>query len=334
VMLQQTRVETVLAYYARFRERFPTLAALARAPVGRVLKAWEGLGYYTRARRLHRAARETWARQRALPATRAALRALPGIGDYTADAVAAIAYGERCLPLDGNIRRVLARLFDLATHRDEDYREIGAPLLVRLRRAEVGAMVQALMELGALVCLPRRPRCAVCPVRAFCRARAAGTIERRPARAPRARAPHHAVAILLLRDPRGRVLLQQRAPDGLLGGLWELPGGKIRAGEGRAHAVRRELREELGIRRVRGLRYLGAVDHAYSHFSVTLHLFAGTTDASAQVRRGPVAVRWVEPRRISAYTLPRGTHKALRLWHEESGCAGRPRAQTRWKATS
>jgi A/G-specific adenine glycosylase len=334
VMLQQTRVETVLAYYGRFRERFPTLEVLAGAPASRVLKAWEGLGYYGRARRLHRAARETWTRHRGLPATRAGLRGLPGVGAYTADAVAAIAYGERCLPVDGNIRRVLARLFDLAARRDEDYREIGAPLLAGLRREAVGAMVQALMELGALICLPRRPHCADCPVRAFCRALAAGTIERRPLRAPRPKAPHHAVAILLLRDPRGRVLLQQRAPEGLLGGLWELPGGKIHAGEGREHAVRRELREELGIRRVRELRYLGAVDHAYSHFSVTLHLFAGTTDELPRVRRGPVAARWVEPRRISAYTLPRGTHKALRLWHEESGWTGSTRARTRSKAMS
>jgi A/G-specific adenine glycosylase len=133
-------------------------------------------------------------------------------------------------------------------------------------------------------------------------------------RTPRARAPHHPVAVLLLRDPRGRVLLQQRAPDRLLGGLWELPGGKIHVGEGREHAVRRELREELGIRRVRGLRYVGGVDHAYSHFSVTLHLFVGETSESPRVLRGPVAARWVEPRRISGYTLPRGTHKVLQLW--------------------
>lgn len=331
VMLQQTRVETVVAYYERFRERFPTLEVLADAPAGRVLKAWEGLGYYGRARRLHSAARETWTRHHRLPTTRAGLRALPGVGDYTADAVAAIAYGEHCLPLDGNVRRVLARLFDLATRRDENYREIGEPLLARLRRDAVGALVQALMELGALICHPRCPRCAECPVRAFCRALAAGTIERRPLRAPRPRPPHHAVAILLLRDPRGRVLLQQRAPGGLLGGLWELPGGKIRAGEGREHAVRRELREELGIRGLRGLRYLGAVDHAYSHFSVTLHLFTGTTDESPHVLRGPVAARWVELRRISAYTLPRGTHRALGLWHEESGCARRTRTRTKSK---
>lgn len=314
VMLQQTQVETVRAYYARFLGRFPSLEALAAAPVDRVLKAWEGLGYYQRARRLHAAARESWRRARELPATRDGWRALPGVGEYTAAAVAAIAHGERCLPLDGNIRRVLARLFDLATRREDDYREAGEPLLARLRPPQVGVMVQALMELGALICRPRRPRCDACPVRAHCRARAAGTIARRPLRTPRARAPHHAVAILLLRDSRGRVLLQQRAPEGLLGGLWELPGGKIRAGESRAHAVRRELREELGIGRVHGLRYLGAVDHAYSHFSVTLHLFTARTDASPRVLRGPVAARWVEPRRIGAYALPRGTHKALTLW--------------------
>jgi A/G-specific adenine glycosylase len=190
---------------------------------------------------------------------------------------------------------------------------VGGPLRAGLRRPQVGVVVQALMELGALVCLPRRPRCGDCPVRRWCRARSAGTTAERPARRVRAATPHHDVAVACLRDARGRVLLQQRAPEGLLGGLWELPGGKVERGESRARALRRELREELGLRELRGLRYAGSVDHAYSHFSVTLHLFRARTDAAPEVLRGPVAARWVEPRRIASYALPRGTRKVLEL---------------------
>jgi A/G-specific adenine glycosylase len=314
VMLQQTRVETVRGYYERFLARFPTLTALARAREQSVLKAWAGLGYYARARHLHGAAREATARYGGIPETHAALRALPGVGAYTAAAVAAIAFGERRLPLDGNIRRVLARLFDLERASDADYLRAGEPLLAGLPRARIGSLVQALMELGARVCLPRRPRCAECPVRHACRALAAGTIEERPARRARAATPHHDVAVAALRDARGRLLLVQRAAGGLLGGLWELPGGKIRRREARERAIRRELREETGITHLRDLRYLGHVEHAYSHFSVTLHLFSATTGQAQRFLRGPAAARWVRPGRVRDYPVPRGTQKLLALY--------------------
>ena len=185
VMLQQTQVETVLAYYAAFLDRFPTLEALAGARLPSVLKAWEGMGYYARARNLHRAAREAVRRHGSLPRGCEALRELPGVGAYTAAAVSAIAFGEPCLPLDGNIRRSLARLFDLATLREAKFREVGDPLLKGLTRREVPAAVQALMELGALVCRARHPRCETCPVQAFCHARQRGTIAERPLARPR-----------------------------------------------------------------------------------------------------------------------------------------------------
>jgi A/G-specific adenine glycosylase len=313
VMLQQTRVETVLAYYEPFLERFPTLAALAAARLPRVLKAWEGMGYYTRARNLHRAAREALRRHGGLPREHEALRELPGVGAYTAAAVSAIAHGERHLPIDGNIRRCLARLFDLATLREAAFREAGAPLLAGLTRREVPAAVQALMELGALICLARRPRCEDCPVRSECRAHARGVIAERPLARPRRSRPHHDVVVACLRNRQGAILLTQRAPEGFLGGLWELPGGKVRPGEARARALRRELREELGLQGIRDLREVGAVDHAYTHFSVTLHLFTGRTNRSPARLRGPVAARWVAPGRIGGYPLPRGTQKLLAL---------------------
>ncbi len=323
VMLQQTQVETVRRYYDAFLKRFPDLATLAAASPQAVLKAWEGLGYYRRARALLAAARFCIAHHRGLPPAHAAFRRLPGVGDYTAAAVWSIAHGEPHLPLDGNVRRVLSRLCDLDTLRERDYRAAGEPLLGGLRPAQVGAMAQALMEMGATICRPRNPLCPDCPIRGFCRARRAGTVAARPRMRPRPQRPHHQVAIAYLRDGAGRVLLARRPDDGFLGGLWELPGGKIEPGEEAAAALRRELREEAGIDRLRGLRLLGEVEHAYTHFRVTLQLFEGETNQRGRLGAGPAEIRWVDPARLGEYPVPRGTRKALALRERAAG-ARRP----------
>ncbi len=313
VMLQQTQVQTVQPYYEAFLRRFPSLAALASAPLAAVLKAWEGLGYYRRARNLHAAARICVAQHGGMPPGLEAMRRLPGVGAYTAAAVRAIAYGEPHLPLDGNIRRVLARFHDLDTSRDADYRAVGQPLLSGLSAPHVGDLVQALMELGATLCRPRNHRCPACPLRALCGARRAGTIAHRPRMRPRRSVPHHRVAIAYLTGPAQRVLLARRPDEGFLGGLWELPGGKIESGEGEEAALRRELREEAGITQVQGLRRIGSVEHAYTHFRVTLVLFEGRTRQRGRLGDGPAEIRWVDPRRLGAYAVPRGTRKALAL---------------------
>jgi A/G-specific adenine glycosylase len=312
-MLQQTRVETVIPYYRRFMERYPSLPALAKARLPGVLKAWEGLGYYRRARHLHRAARDSLRLHGGFAPSFEAFAKLPGVGPYTAAAVWAIAFEEPRLPLDGNVRRVLSRLFDLDTWRAGPYHEAGQPLLEDLGSREIPAMAQSIMELGALVCLPRGPACPRCPLRRHCHARARGVVAGRPPVRPKKTAPHYNVVIAYLSDGRGRVLLAQRPENVLLGGMWELPGGKARARESLEKAIRRELREELGIRQLRELRRLGKVAHAYTHFKVTLHLFDAKTSENPGKLDGPVAARWVIPARVSTYPLPRGTQKALAL---------------------
>jgi len=233
IMLQQTQIATVLPYYARFLERFPTVEALAAAPLDDVLKLWEGLGYYSRARNLHRAARmvvEEFGGE--FPRTLEGLRTLPGVGPYTAGAVGSIAFGLDVPVLDGNVIRVLARLFNI----EDDVRQAGTKRRLWKLAGEIvpagraAAWNEGLMELGQRVCVPRSPRCDVCPVRDFCEARALGVQEQRPIRSQKARTPHYDVTAGVIRDGDGHILIAQRKLDAMLGGLWEFPGGKCDAG--------------------------------------------------------------------------------------------------------
>lgn len=254
--------------------RFPDISTLAAASRDEVLRFWEGLGYYSRAHNLHRAAmvivREHGGR---LPSSPEALERLPGIGRYTAAAIAAIAFDIATIALDGNLRRVLTRLFDLSldprqTQIERLLQQRAAALLPPHRAADFN---QALMDLGSMICKPRQPRCSECPIARYCLARARGTQSRRPVRPSRQAAPHHRVTAAVLRRGR-RVLIGQRPEGGLLGGLWEFPGGKQKRGETLQACLRRELREELGVAVRIGAR-LGVFRHAYSHFRVTVYAY-------------------------------------------------------------
>jgi len=273
-MLQQTRVETVIPYFQRWMERFPTLTALAEAPEQEVLQLWEGLGYYRRARNLHKAA-QVVAREYGgqLPADRAALERLPGIGRYTAAAVASIAFGQDEAALDGNIRRVLARVFnmDVPARSPEGERQLGHLARQHLPRGRAGDYNQALMDLGATICTPRAPACSACPLEMLCQARRLGVQEQLPRLERRSPVPHYLVAAGVIQK-NGQVLIAQRPAQGLLGGMWEFPGGKIEAGESLQDGLRREICEELGISVMVG-ELLGVFKHAYTHFRVTLHAF-------------------------------------------------------------
>ena len=314
VMLQQTRVDVVVGYYRRWLQRFPDVRTLAAAPLDDVLKAWEGLGYYSRARNIHRAAAAIVARHDGqLPASLEALRALPGIGAYTAGAVASIAFGLDEPVLDGNVKRVLCRLF-----RVEDDPARGATLrrlwdLARqlLPAGQAGTFNEALMDLGATICIPRTPRCDVCPVAKQCRAFQEGVQDELPRRRARKPVPHYDIAAAVVWK-KGRMLIDQRKPEGLLGGLWELPGGKVEPGETREDAVVREVREEVGLEvTVRG--YLTSVDHAYSHFRITLHVFE--CDWVSGTAR-PIAceqVRWVRPSQLAEYAFPAANNRVFEV---------------------
>lgn len=275
VMLQQTQVETVIPYYQRFLAAFPSIAALAAAPLGAVLKQWEGLGYYSRARNLHHAAALVVAEYGGvLPGQVDELLKLPGIGRYTAGAIASIAFDQPAPALDGNVIRIFTRLLDLP---DDISRGATRTKLWRiavewLPQQGAGEYNQALMELGQKICRPQNPRCVDCPLRDCCRAFAAGTQAERPVRGRRSPRPHYDVTAGLIRDELGRLLIAQRPLEGLLGGLWEFPGGKREGRESLPACLRRELREELAIEVEVGQRF-ALVDHAFTHFKITLHVF-------------------------------------------------------------
>jgi A/G-specific adenine glycosylase len=284
VMLQQTQIATVIPYYERWMARFPTVHELATASFDEVLKLWEGLGYYSRARHLHQAARtvvEKYAGR--LPDTAAGLRQLKGVGPYIAGAIASIAFNRPEPALDGNVIRVVSRLADFA----EDVTTTGGKKrLWQLATALVpphrpGDFNQALMELGQRACIPATPQCHHCPVEAECLARARGTQLERPVRPARRPTPQFDVVAGVIWRRDGRFLIARRPPEGLLGGLWEFPGGKREAGESLEEALHREIQEELAVEIDVGA-HLTTIQHAYTHFRITLHAF------HAHHRRGDV----------------------------------------------
>jgi A/G-specific adenine glycosylase len=306
-MLQQTRAETVIPYFERWMERFPTLAALASASQHEVLAAWEGLGYYSRARNLHRAAKMVMAEYGGeLPHGKKLLQRLPGVGRYTAGAISSIAFGLDEPALDGNIRRVLARLFDVTepARSPEGERRLWGLAAEHLPPGRAGEYNQALMDLGATVCTPRNPDCLRCPVAEFCQARLLGVQEQRPVEKPKPVIPHYIVtaAIVQRNGAENIVLIAQRPANGLLGGLWEFPGGKVQDGEDLPTCLRREIREELGAE-ISVSEPMGIYRHAYTHFRVTLHAFRCKLVGGEPTPIEVADVRWVTPEALADYPM-------------------------------
>ncbi len=315
VMLQQTQVATVIPYFNRFIAQFPTIAILADAPIDDVLKLWEGLGYYRRAHNLHRAAQIIHSQHDgAVPSDYKALLALPGIGRYTAGAICSIAFDQSTPVLDGNIKRVISRLDDLEANIDEPAteRQLWGRAAEFLDQERPGDFNEALMELGATLCIPRNPACHLCPVQGFCLARQRNTQYERPIRNPRKRTPHFDVVAGVIQhasDPQ-RFLISQRPVEGMLGGLWEFPGGKLQEGESQEQALKRELMEELAIEVEVG-EHITSIEHAYTHFRITLHaLHAWHTDCEPQCL-GVDDWRWVRMHDLDAFAFAKTDRRII-----------------------
>ena len=278
IMLQQTRVDTVIPYYHRFLKRFPTVTALAEASPDEVLKAWENLGYYARARHLHKGAQVIVDRYSGrIPNTPEALTAIPGIGPYAAGAILSIAFKQPVPAVDGNVRRVLSRLFSVRepAGRTEALKIIHSLAVSLIPKKAPGSFNQALMDLGATICTPKSPACSDCPLQRICKARQEGLQEALPQSEKKPAVPHKRMAAAILQDRRGRVLVVRRPPSGLLASLWKFPGGILNSGETLKEGLTRTVYEETGIRIQVGGR-ITSFRHAYTHFRITLFAFRCT----------------------------------------------------------
>lgn len=323
IMLQQTRVETVIPYFEKWMRLFPTVGALAKASEQNILNAWEGLGYYSRARNLHKAAKIIVKEFGGdLPRDLEQLRSLPGIGRYTLGAIASMAFGMNVAALDGNIKRVYARIFDVAEPVDTP---AGDKLLWDLAEKylpsqDAGDYNQALMDLGATICIPRNPRCLICPVMTLCKARENGTQNLRPVKAPKKAVPHHihAAGVIVRRIdnlPRAEVLLAKRPSRGLLGGMWEFPNGRVTGDplEGLAEALKTGYNLQLRVKRG-NVSALGVVQHGYSHFSVSVYAYL------CELKEEPAAenLKWIPLKKLDDYPMGRIDRQIASLLQNET----------------
>jgi A/G-specific adenine glycosylase len=321
-MLQQTQVKTVIPYYQRWIKSFPTFRVLAKSPLNRVLKQWEGLGYYSRARNLHALAKQVIKKHDGkLPSAYEDLLELPGIGRYTAGALLSIAFQKPFPLVDGNVARVFSRHF--AIRKDislpgtqQDLWHLATKLVPENNPGDYN---QALMELGATVCLPRTPDCLKCPLRPSCKAYRLGLQYRLPIKKKKQPTPHFHIGAGVIWH-QGKILISQRPLKGLLGGLWEFPGGKQEAGETLKTTVKREIKEELGIHVTVGKK-LAEVDHAYSHFKITLHAHHCAYQSGKVQALGVKDWRWVLPRELTKFAFPAANQPVIRrLMEPANGC--------------
>ena len=306
IMLQQTQVDTVIPYFHRFRESFPAVEDLAAADLGDVLKQWEGLGYYSRARNLHKAAGVVVdLHNGSLPDTFCELRKLPGFGPYTAAAVASIAFGEPVPVVDGNVLRVFTRLF--GDYDDVTQQKVKRSVFERLQ--PVIATVapsdfnQGMMELGALICRPRQPICAECPLQKSCVAYRDGLTAALPVKSKRKPRPHYDVAVGVVWND-DKVLIGRRPAGGMLGGLWEFPGGKHTSAESAADFVAQKVAAETGVRVTPEQMYC-TVSHGYTHFQITLTAWKCRYTGGGLEPNTHDKLQWVSWEKIDQYPFPK-----------------------------
>ncbi len=317
IMLQQTQVKTVIPYYQRWLEQFPTLEMLANADQQQVLKAWQGLGYYARARNLHKAAQEVVARHQGIfPQELSAVLALPGIGQTTAGGILSAAFNQPVPILDGNVKRILARLIALPVPPARALKQLWQVSEKLLDPQQPRDFNQALMDLGATICTPTAPMCSQCPWQTHCQAYNWGVESDLPMREAAAPIPRKMIGVAVIWNHQEQILIDRRRQNGLLGGLWEFPGGKVEPNETIQECIQREILEELAIEIEVG-DHLITVEHAYTHFHVTLHVYHCRHLSGEPQPLECDELRWVSLAEIDQFPFPTANVKiinALREW--------------------
>jgi A/G-specific adenine glycosylase len=312
VMLQQTQVNTVIPYYEKFIRKFPDVRRLAKADLQEVLKIWEGLGYYARARNLHKAAGVvTEVYGGGVPGSWDDFRRLPGVGDYIASAVLSIAFNKPYPVVDGNVKRVLSRLMamDEPVNQSSSYKRFYEAAASLLDQLDPGTFNQAVMELGALICKPAKPDCGICPLKSKCVAFERNQVALYPKSLDRPAAPLHHLAIGVI-FKNGKALIVRRAEDGLLGGLWEFPSGRIGPDERSETACARMIKEQVNLK-VSIQSKLTDIRHAYTHFKIKADVFVCDGISGRVKLNGPVDYRWVRLEDLKNYPFPKANNKFI-----------------------
>jgi A/G-specific adenine glycosylase len=308
VMLQQTQIKTAIPYYTRWIRQFPTLNHVACANEEAVLKAWEGLGYYARARNFRRACIQVMEKHGGvIPQSIQEFQALPGVGKYIAAAFYSIVHGHPVPVVDANVRRVASRLMALEKPPQEMTSEIEAFLQAQMGNERSGDFNQAMMELGETICKTRHPLCDSCPLREECIAFRKNAVDQFPKKLARKKKPHYQIAVGVIWRKQ-KILISKRKPEGLLGGLWEFPGGKILPGESAESCIVREIKEELDIG-IAVKTFIGNINHAYTHFSITLSAFHCAWKKGTPKAISGTQFRWIRRHEIESLPFPKANHK-------------------------
>ncbi len=316
IMLQQTQVKTVLPYFDRWMEKLPTIRNVAEAEEDTILKLWEGLGYYSRARNIQKAARAIIEEHGGnFPDDYEKIRALPGIGPYTAGAISSIAFNQDRPIVDGNIIRLIARLLNYRDNTRTNVRPFWEWAEKLIPKGEARNFNQAMMEFGALVCTPQSPNCGTCPLQSSCGADKANTVNDIPNRGPKQKRIPIQVAIAVITDSQiaNKFFIQKRRHGGLMGGLWEFPGGKCKEGEDPKQALKREIKEELGVT-LKRIKSIKRIKHAYTKFIVDLHCFQAELDKGSINPTAAIDHEWVTLAELTNFPFPAANVKLIKYF--------------------
>ncbi len=310
IMLQQTQINTAVPYYNQWVKMYPTLSHVAKAKFSKLLKIWEGLGYYARCNNFHKSSKIVMDQYNGvIPQDYKKFISLPGVGEYTAAAVLSIAFDKKIPAIDGNVKRVMSRYLGIKNITPKNYNRIKNKLKSWISNQRPGDFNQAMMDLGSIICRSTKPICIKCPIKKSCKGYLNNSPEEYPLKLLKKKTPSVIVVVALIWR-KNKFYIQKRKINSMLGGLWEFPGGRIREGEFLPSALEKRVRDECGLEIIVNEK-IGVIKHKYSHFSITMHGF----NCQEKSKIKPVAKdhRWISSKQIDQFAFPKANHKLFSL---------------------